>query len=225
MTRRFWTVLLGGALIGLPAFLAWSVRTTPRPPQAGAAPLPALPSARPDDPAAPAPAPAVSVQDALLRRVDLPFDEPTSLIDVQKYLAENFGLAVVLDRAALARLNVDPEDTVQLNIRGVRLKTGLKLLLDQVEMAYRVEAEDNLLILTDARESHDPSIRALVEIKALHQEIHDLQDAVDDLRDLVEDDLGIEPSATDEASVFVKARAARPTTDQAGRRRTAPRPR
>ena len=56
---------------------------------------------------------------------------------------------MVLDLAALDRKSAKPDDTVQLELDGVRLKTGLKLLLDQVGLTFRVVAEDNLMIITD----------------------------------------------------------------------------
>lgn len=154
-----------------------------------------------DDPAAT----AVSMTDALLRPLDLPFKEPTTLADVQKYLAGSLGAPVVLDIAAMDRLDLDSEDTVQLELKGVRLKTGLKLLLDQVGMTWRVVAEDNLLILTDPTEAGEPLDRALHQLKAIHDEMHDLRDAIDDLRDLVEEELGIEPEDDPNAAVFVRS--------------------
>jgi hypothetical protein len=42
-------------------------------------------------------------------------------------------------------------------------------------------AEDNLLLLTDSTGSSDPVDRVLTEVKALHRDVHDLQDAVDDI--------------------------------------------
>ena len=75
-----------------------------------------------------------------------------------------------------------PESTVRLELEGVRLKTGLKLLLDQVNLTVRVVPEDNLLILTDAEGADDPSERALAEVKALHHDIHAIHDAISDLR-------------------------------------------
>ena len=147
----------------------------------------------------------VSITDALLRPLDLPFAEPTTLTDVQKYLTEQLGGAVVLDLAAMDRLDVAPDDTVQLDLKGVRLKTGLKLLLDQVGMTWRVVAEDNLLILTDAKEAGESIDQALRQLKALHDEMHDLQDAVDDLRDLVEEELGVEPESDPNTALFVRS--------------------
>jgi hypothetical protein len=91
--------------------------------------------------------------------------------------------AVVLDLAALDRKSVEPESTVQLELEGVRLKTGLKLLLDQVGLTYRVVAEDNLMIITDQEGSDDPADRVWAELRALHRDLHAVQDAVDDLGD------------------------------------------
>jgi hypothetical protein len=146
----------------------------------------------------------VSVQDAMLRPFDLPFGEETTLEEVRQYLTKALGGQVVLDRSALDRLELTPDDTVQLDLKGVRLKVGLKLLLDQVGLSYRVVPEDNLLILTDPASSDDTGERALAELKSLHREMHDLQDAVDDLRDLVEEELGFEPEPQKRKPTFVR---------------------
>jgi hypothetical protein len=124
---------------------------------------------------------AASVQDALLRPFTLPFAEDTSLEDVAARLRKALKAPVVLDLAALDRLDLTPKTTVRLELEGVRLKTGLKLLLDQVGMTYRVIPEDNLLLLTDARGSEDPLERVFDELKSLHKDVHDLQDAMDDV--------------------------------------------
>ena len=150
-----------------------------------------------------------SIQEALLRPGDLPFAGETTLEEVRDHLVRTLGGPVVLDRAALDRLHLTPEDTVQLDLKGVRLKVGLKLLLDQVGLTYRVVPEDNLLILTDPEGSDDPTQRALAEVKAMHREMHDLQDAVDDLRDLVEEELGVEPEPPRHPTTLVRSRRAR----------------
>jgi hypothetical protein len=125
-----------------------------------------------------------SVQDALLKPYPFRFARPTPLADVAQQLSRELGLPVVLDLAALGRLDVKPEDTVKLELQGVRLKTGLKLLLDQVGLTYKVVAEDNLLILTDKQGSEDPIERVMAEIHELHRDIHDIQDALDEVREL-----------------------------------------
>ena len=100
-----------------------------------------------------------------------------------RHLKDTLKGAVVLDLAALDRKSVEPESTVQLELEGVRLKTGLKLLLDQVGLTYHVVAEDNLMIITDQEGSEDPADRIWAELRALHRDLHAVQDAVDDLGD------------------------------------------
>ena len=125
-----------------------------------------------------------SIQDALLKPYPFRFARPTPLADVAQQLSRELGLPVVLDLAALDRLDVKPGDAVRLELQGVRLKTGLKLLLDQVGLTYKVVAEDNLLILTDKQGSEDPIERVMAEIHELHRDIHDVQDALDEVREL-----------------------------------------
>ena len=51
-------------------------------------------------------------------------------------------------------------------------------------MALRiVVAEDNLLVITDREGSEDPLDRIWDELKKLHRDIHDIQDAVDEVAD------------------------------------------
>src|SRR5262249_4034356 len=140
----------------------------------GSASIPAEPAG--------AAAPALSVQDALEKPFTMPFGEPTTLEEVGKHLTRALHAPVVLDIAALERQEVGPEDTVKLTLNGVRLQTGLKLLLDQVGLTYRVVAEDNLLVLTDDEGASDPLNRVLAEMKEIHRDIHDVQDALDEVR-------------------------------------------
>jgi hypothetical protein len=165
---------------------------------------------------------STSLQDAMIRPFDLPFGEETTLEEVRQYLARALGAQVILDRGALDRLELDPEDTVQIDLKGVRLKVGLKLLLDQVGLAYRVVPEDNLLILTEPESSDDPAVRILSEIKTIHRELHDLQDTVDDLRELVEEDLGIEPETPKHHTTIVRHDRAK--SSKRPRRAASPRP-
>jgi hypothetical protein len=133
---------------------------------------------------------AVTIQDALLRPYHFPFSRPTSLEAVCAHLRQTLKAPVVLDLAALDREDVKPQDAVQLDLEGVRLKTGLKLLLDQLGLTYRVVAEDNLLIITDTVGSEDPNDRMVAELRALHRDLHALQDAVEELRQYVGDEAG-----------------------------------
>lgn len=124
----------------------------------------------------------VSVQDALHQPFAFEFIKPTPLDEVAKHLGRALNAPVAIDRAALDRLGLKINDEVQLELKGVRLKTGLKLLLDQLDLTFKVVPEDNLLIFTDATGSAEPIDEVLTEIKSLHRDLHDVQDAVDDIR-------------------------------------------
>ena len=122
---------------------------------------------------------------ALGKPFAFPFRKDTSLESVTEHLHKVLDAPVVLDIAALDRLGIRPETTVRLELSGVRLETGLKLLLDQVGMTYRVIPEDNLLLLTDHPDGDDKASQTLAEIKVLHRELHDLRDAMDDILDIL----------------------------------------
>jgi hypothetical protein len=132
--------------------------------------------------------PSIPIQEALNRPFTFPFAQETTLEAVAEHLAKTLQAKVVLDRAALDRLEIGEDDKVVLKLEGVRLKVGLRLLLDQLAMTYRVEPEDNLLILTDTTGSADPIDKIVTELKALHRDVHDLQDSVDEIRSAL--DLG-----------------------------------
>ena len=116
--------------------------------------------------------------------LSLPLRPADNSDDLAQRLSHDLGGPVVLDLAALDRLDIKPEDTVKLELEGVRLKTGLKLLLDQVGLTYRLVPEDNLLILTDKEGSEDPIERLASEVHELHRDIHDIQDSLDEVREL-----------------------------------------
>jgi hypothetical protein len=202
MTSRHWLLLLAGLIVGLLisgrfALKAQDRTETPqvngdhstRKKTAESAQSPAPSDIAADLVPRPLTAPgnqvAVTIQDALLRPYHFPFSRPTSLTQVCAHLKETLKAPVVLDLAALDRKSAKPDDTVLLELDGVRLKTGLKLLLDQVGLTFRVVAEDNLMIITDQEGAEDPAERIWAELRALHRDLHAVQDAVDELADYV----------------------------------------
>jgi hypothetical protein len=180
MIRQNLFLVLAGLIIGAVAATHLPLRAQGERKPTENAPVPQL--NRDVDPSRPAP--ALSVQEALLKPYDFRFSRPTTLSDFSQRLSHDLGAPVVLDRAALDRLEIKPEEKVSLDLQGVRLKTGLKLLLDQVGLSYRVVPEDNLLILTDKEGSEEPVEQVLAELRELHRDVHDIQDAVDELREL-----------------------------------------
>lgn len=134
----------------------------------------------------PKPAQAGHISDILLQKMDLRFASGIGLQALAADLRQRTGANVVLDLAALERHELEPTRQVRIDLGDVRLKTGLKLLLDQVGLTIKVVPEDNLLIVTDHAEVDEPIERVLSEIKALHRDLHDVQDEVRDLRDILE---------------------------------------
>jgi hypothetical protein len=202
MTRNSCLLLSAGVVVGLIISGRFALRAQERAEPAQGAPRPAprtedvelrgpsLTRELPDErkgspPVSKVAASAVPLQEALLRPYRFPFSRPTPLEQVCVHLKETLKGSVVLDLAALERKSVDPAAPVQLELDGVRLKTGLKLLLDQVGLTYHVVAEDNLMIITDHEGSEDPADRIWAELRALHRDLHAVQDAVDDLTDLM----------------------------------------
>ncbi len=135
------------------------------------------------------------IADALLQPVRLPFGEGKSLEDVAAYLRKELRANVVLDLAALDRHELKPSDRVRIDLEGVRLKTGLKLLLDQVGLTTKTIPEDNLLIITDKAEEAEPIHQVLEEIRALHRDLHAIQDDVRDVRAMLDVPMEEEPVA------------------------------
>jgi hypothetical protein len=135
------------------------------------------------------------IADAMLRPVRLPFNEGVSLEDVAAYLRRTLGANVVLDLAALDRHELKPSHHVRIDLEGVRLRTGLKLLLDQVGLTARVLPEDNLLLITDKAEEAEPIHQVLEEIRALHRDLHAVQDDVREIRDMLSAPVEEEPMA------------------------------
>jgi hypothetical protein len=135
------------------------------------------------------------ISDAMLRPIRLPFNEGKSLEDVAAYLRRELRANVVLDLAALDRHELKPTDRVRIDLDGVRLKTGLKLLLDQVGLMARVVPEDNLLLITDKAEADETIDRVLEEVQALHRDLHAVQDDVREIRDMISIPVEEEPAA------------------------------
>lgn len=68
----------------------------------------------------------------------------TALRDVISYIGEIHDIPILLDTAALSEAGITGEEEVTLNVNGIRLRSALQLLLEdvnQVELAYVIEHE------------------------------------------------------------------------------------
>ena len=162
--------------------------TAPARPKASPAPPPTAkkqPAPTPHSEHAPALAHEGSLEAVLGQKSSASFAAPVSLAELVKALRKQTHAAVVLDPGALKRLQITADEKVALDLEGVRLGTMLRLLLGQVNMTYKVVPEDNLLILTDDKGADDRIDLMARELEELHQDVHDLQDAVEAIYDAV----------------------------------------
>ena len=76
------------------------------------------------------------------------------LTEVVEYLKDRHGIDVQLDRPALEEAGIAPETPVSKRLKGISLKSVLKLMLDDLKLTYVVKNEV-LLITTPDRASND----------------------------------------------------------------------
>lgn len=127
------------------------------------------------------PARADSLSAALELPASFPFGRETPLSAVAAHLRRDLDAQVVLDLAALKRLKLDESVPVRLDLQDVKRTTGLRLLLEQVDLTYRVDDEDNLLIITDREGAAEPLDRIESRLDDLHRDLHALHDAVEEV--------------------------------------------
>lgn len=126
---------------------------------------------------------ALPWSEGLDRTIELPFREPTTLSRIAAHLEKTIGSPVVLDAGAIKRRGLTEDTAVAVALDQARVKTALRLLLSPLELTYRLEREDNLLIITDAEGAEDISNRILETVRELHRDVHDVQDAVGRIED------------------------------------------
>ena len=83
---------------------------------------------------------------ALDKKVSFDFDG-TPLVDVAKFIAETCEIPCRLDESALRDNGLSPDTEVTLRVSGITLRSGLKLVLDQLELTWVVRG-GTLLITT-----------------------------------------------------------------------------
>jgi RNA polymerase sigma factor (sigma-70 family) len=108
----------------------------------------------------PAPTPAddrrnKAINAKLEERISMNFPNDTPFEDVKKYIEQStqdeaaglpIGIPIYIDPKALKQVNKTMASTITINVEGVPLRTTLRLILDQIDLVYKVE--DGLLIIT-----------------------------------------------------------------------------
>ena len=126
---------------------------------------------------------------ALGRKVGVDFEKPASLQAVVDFLKGARrgkglpnGLSVYLDTVALSEYDIDPDSRergIVLSLADVSLRSALALMLRQVGLIFRVDAEGVVVVehkdRSDADADEAPDIR---EIEALRREVAQLRRGV-----------------------------------------------
>jgi hypothetical protein len=97
------------------------------------------------------------IEAALNSRTFMDFTE-LPLQDAVDYLRESHKIEIQLDRRVLENVNIRPDTPVTINVRGISLKSALRLMLRnmQPELAYIVK-DEVLLITTADMEGEQPT--------------------------------------------------------------------
>ena len=93
------------------------------------------------------------IEEALKQPTQIEFVE-TPLKDVVDYLKDLHHIEIQLDAAALKEAGVDESTPVTKNLKGISLRSALKLLLDDLQLKYVIHNEV-LLITTPAKAESD----------------------------------------------------------------------
>lgn len=76
------------------------------------------------------------------------------LRDVVKALQDDYQIPIRLDIVGLEEIGLNPEETVTINVKGVSLRSGLRILLHDLQLHYIIENE-TLLITTPQKAEED----------------------------------------------------------------------
>jgi hypothetical protein len=101
------------------------------------------------------------VQDALGEAIDFRFDN-VPVTDVLDYLRETAGLNVMLDRPNLEQAGIAVDAPVTIRLKGVPLRSALRLALHQAGLGYYVE--DGVLVVTTEAVSRDKVMRRVYPV-------------------------------------------------------------
>ena len=103
-----------------------------------------------------------AIRNQLEERISMPFPNDTPLDDVKKYIEQSTqddaagipkGIPVYVDPAGLQAADKTMAATIAINLEGIPLRTTLRLLLDQINLTYSVDAG---LLLIGAKEKPLP---------------------------------------------------------------------
>jgi len=95
------------------------------------------------------------ITEQLKKTTKMEFNE-TRLDEVVGYLQELHGITISLDKNALEAINITGENLVTLNVQGVSLRSGLRLLMRSLDPTLTYSIQDEVLMITtkEAAQEH-----------------------------------------------------------------------
>ena len=93
------------------------------------------------------------IETILSSETELEFEE-TALSDVAKCIQEQHQLPVILDQVSLEDLGIEPEMHMTADLKGISLRSALRIILDQLELTYVVQSEVLQITTREKAESH-----------------------------------------------------------------------
>lgn len=101
----------------------------------------------------------LAIEEKLNEPITLSMQQPQSLGEVISYLKSYTGMNIVLDGKALNEEGLTRDTPVELNVKDIKLKTALKLILSPLNLTYKVE-EGVLQITSPQASRNDQIVRA-----------------------------------------------------------------
>lgn len=109
------------------------------------------------------------IRDALDSKIDFDYDE-TPFIEIMDQLQEVYGINVMLDQSA-SDDSLSEDDLVTFKVRKIRMKAGLRLMLDQFNATYLVKNEVLLIISKDVANDPEFFTRRIINCRSLIETI------------------------------------------------------
>ena len=97
-------------------------------------------------------------EERILKALDEPSRldfEDAPLIDVAAFLADFHGIEFVLDDRALAEYGIDGDTPVTIRVRGISLRSALRLMLRRIDPVLTFTARDEVLQITSREETEN----------------------------------------------------------------------
>lgn len=111
------------------------------------------------------------VLDAPLTDSGLDFAD-TPLEEIVEFLRAEYGIEIQLDLAALDELAIGTDEQVSVNLRNIRLRDALRLMLKQIELTCLVT--DGVLLVTTEEKSESRLVTAVYPVGDLANEYEEM---------------------------------------------------